>query len=52
MATVLLPCVVVGTTIGVMCTSVTPELVSDILIICLFTFVTYLFAKKYKDYQQ
>lgn len=51
MVNVLLPCVVVGTTIGVICNLVTPELASDILIILLFTLITYLFIKKYTDYK-
>jgi hypothetical protein len=47
----LLPCVVVGTTVGVICQLLIPTLANDILIIVLFSFVTYLFIKKYMDYQ-
>lgn len=47
---VLLPCVVVGTTIGVICNLLIPELASDIMIIVLFSFITYLFIEKYRDY--
>ena len=47
---VLLPCVVVGTTIGVIGNLLIPELANDILIIVLFTFITYLFIQKYRDY--
>ena len=47
---VLLPCVVVGTTIGVICQLLVPALASDILIIILFSIITYAFIQKYLDF--
>ena len=47
---VLLPCVVIGTTLGVLLNDVVPEFGGDILIILLFTFITFVFIKKYRNY--
>jgi uncharacterized membrane protein YfcA len=48
---VLLPCVVIGTTLGVLLNDVVPEFGGDILIILLFSFISLVFFKKYRNYQ-
>ena len=47
----MLPCVITGTTLGVICNMLVPELAMDIIIILVFTLITYLYVKKYMDYK-
>lgn len=48
---VLLPCVIFGSTVGVLCNLLIPELVLDILVMLVFGFIAYMFIVKYKEYQ-
>lgn len=51
MVFILLPSVVVGTTLGVISNSFVPQLANDIFIILLFIFIAYLFIVKYIAYK-
>lgn len=47
---VLLPCVIFGSTIGVICNLIIPELGLDILTMGVFGFIAYLFIVKYQEF--
>lgn len=47
---VLLPCVIFGSTIGVICNLLVPELGLDIMVMLVFGYIAYAFIIKYKEY--
>jgi uncharacterized membrane protein YfcA len=46
----LLPCVIFGSTLGVICNLLIPELGLDIMVMVVFSFIAYMFLLKYQEY--